>query len=144
MENLVVDRLAYHPAEVGIVHHLVHEGEPAETCGENVRGMGAVQETDFSRTVGRLIVGNHNLEPRVNERQFFRERLRAFDHEEMEDFTAVDQIVVVTEFRFDFCGFGARISGNDTVYECIDEQVGLIDPCGEFRGQIPVLSLIPI
>ena len=64
--------------------------------------------------------------------------LIAFDHEEVEDFAAVDQVVLIAEFFAPVGGLVARISGDDAVDQRVHEGALLLDVVLESGPELPV------
>ena len=142
VENFAVNRLADHFAEDWIVHHLVDEGKTAYDGSENVRCMRAVEKTHFAGAVRRLVVGHDHIQSALLEGEFLENGFGTFHHEEMEDFTAVQKVVLISEFRADFFRFRARIPGDNAVDERVDEQTAFFEPFGESLRKIPFGSIL--
>jgi len=140
--DFLFDGLPDEFSEDRIFHHFVDVSQAAETCSENVSGVCAVEETDFSCTVRGLIIGNDNIEPGSLKGKFLFNGFRSFDDEEMEDFAAVDKFIFIAELFFHFSGFIAGITGNDAVDKCVKEGVFRFDPVFELFGEVPEIGIL--
>ena len=138
MENFAVNRLADHFPENGIIHHLIDKCEPAENRRQHIRGMRAVQETHLAGAVRRLIIRHNHIQPALLQRQFPENGFWSLHHEEMENFAAVEQIVLITEFRANLFRLGTRITGDNAVHQRVDEQTAVLKPRGKFLRETPV------
>ena len=104
--------------------------------------MRAVEKTHFAGAVRRLVVGHDYIQTALLEGEFLENGFGTFHNEEVEDFTAVQKVVLISEFRADFFRFRARIPGDDAVDERVDEKTALFEPFGESLRKIPLGGIL--
>ena len=139
-DNLLEDALLQKSRYFLILQALTNSLQTVQTGTQYHRSMSTIQNTHFSLLIRIYIVCPYNIKACLLQRKLV--LMIALDYPQMEDFSGIHHVILLTDTLAQSCMLISRESGYNTVYQCRAEIIFILQPCLKIIAQVPQICIL--